>query len=1019
MDRALAWTGVRALALLVHAAIAQGEIPPPKEEDPAAVAESSPKQDETGEQKTSDEVELPKELGEVLIEVAALREEGELEIARGLLNEVLEGDLYAALLEQELEVVLAGLAALDGAAVSLSVLEFQKQVREEKVSRLSTRLNPDHPVLLTAKLNLAGTRYELGDLQGALELEEHVHAAWERLLPPDHPNLLTAKLNLAGTRFELGDLQGALEMQEHVHAARVRLLPPDHPHLLTAKLNLAVTRYELGDRQGALEMQEHVFAARERLLPPDHPDLLQAKGNLAATRYVLGDLQGALEMQEHVHAARERLLPPDHPDLLRSKGNLAGTRFVLGDLQGALEMQEQVHAARERLLPPDHPDLLRAKGNLAGTRYELGDLQGALEMQEQVLVARERLLPPDHPDLLRAKLALAVTRNALGDLAGTHDMTRSLLESQLARGTALRVESPRVARAAALEELHQLSKAIFLSESVLPDAQSRSDGLLFSVLEGLRLVSMSSGEVALAIARFPELKELHDRVADIRRALNDLALVPPAEESKLETWRKQLVEIANERDGLERELRSQLSAKGVFVEMSTHEGVAKGLEEDSALVSYFRYERYFEEDPETGERPPRLDCVLAFVVLPDARIHRVRLGPSAEIEELASRWRRALGKPIERDDATSHRGEPPDRGLPVVAGCEGDDEKKVGRELREKLLDPCLAAIGEDLPASVHVVLDDFLHLLPVDALPWKNDNRVGEVLPIHLEVSVQRLIAPPRPAPEAGSLVALGGVDFGAEGIDAPSSPIVLTTPPTGQSYDHTGAPEHFGALIQSRYEVEALGGLYEELAGGKPVVLTKAKASKKALVELAPTARYLHVASHGWFSPEVFKSMMDTVGEGDELQMMLSRAEQTVTGFAPATLCGLALAGASHGRNSLGKVPGIMTAEELATLDLSNCELAVLSACETNVGRRRAGQGIQSLQSALHAAGARTAITSLWKVDDAATRLLMELFYTRLWKEGSGKADALWQAKMALRTEGHSLRDWAGWVLTGDPES
>ena len=109
--------------------------------------------------------------------------------------------------------------------------------------------------------------------------------------------------------------------------------------------------------------------------------------------------------------------------------------------------------------------------------------------------------------------------------------------------------------------------------------------------------------------------------------------------------------------------------------------------------------------------------------------------------------------------------------------------------------------------------------------------------------------------------------------------------------------------------------------------------------------------------------------------------------------------------------------TAEELATIDLTNCELAVLSACETNVGIRRAGQGIQSLQTALHTAGARTAITSLWKVDDGATRRLFEVFYTKLWKEKLGVADALWQAKMALRGEGHALRDWAGWVLSGDP--
>jgi len=109
---------------------------------------------------------------------------------------------------------------------------------------------------------------------------------------------------------------------------------------------------------------------------------------------------------------------------------------------------------------------------------------------------------------------------------------------------------------------------------------------------------------------------------------------------------------------------------------------------------------------------------------------------------------------------------------------------------------------------------------------------------------------------------------------------------------------------------------------------------------------------------------------------------------------------------------------AEELCSLDLSQCDLAVLSACETNVGIRRAGQGIQSLQAALYAAGAKSSITSLWKVDDAATRKLMEFFYTSLWVEEMGKADALWQAKVAMREAGHPVRDWAGWVLTGDPD-
>ena len=79
-----------------------------------------------------------------------------------------------------------------------------------------------------------------------------------------------------------------------------------------------------------------------------------------------------------------------------------------------------------------------------------------------------------------------------------------------------------------------------------------------------------------------------------------------------------------------------------------------------------------------------------------------------------------------------------------------------------------------------------------------------------------------------------------------------------------------------------------------------------------------------------------------------------------------GLAFADANAGRDSLGQARGRMTAEELLIFDLEQCDLAVLSACETGAGLRRSGMGIQSLQTALHAAGARTAITFFWKVDD-----------------------------------------------------
>jgi CHAT domain-containing protein len=93
-----------------------------------------------------------------------------------------------------------------------------------------------------------------------------------------------------------------------------------------------------------------------------------------------------------------------------------------------------------------------------------------------------------------------------------------------------------------------------------------------------------------------------------------------------------------------------------------------------------------------------------------------------------------------------------------------------------------------------------------------------------------------------------------------------------------------------------------------------------------------------------------------------------------------------------------GILTADEVQALDLRGCELVVLSACETGLGKLVGGQGVLGLQRAFQAAGARAVVASLWKVDDAATAVLMERFYTNLWEKRVPKLEALRQAQLAV---------------------
>src|SRR5262249_21845082 len=94
-----------------------------------------------------------------------------------------------------------------------------------------------------------------------------------------------------------------------------------------------------------------------------------------------------------------------------------------------------------------------------------------------------------------------------------------------------------------------------------------------------------------------------------------------------------------------------------------------------------------------------------------------------------------------------------------------------------------------------------------------------------------------------------------------------------------------------------------------------------------------------------------------------------------------------------------GLLTAEDVAGLDLLDTELVVLSACDTGLGRVHFGEGVFGLRRAFQLAGAKTLVMSLWKVPDLATAFLMDHFYDNLLARGLDRDLALSEAQRATR--------------------
>ncbi len=928
---------------------------------------------------------------------------------------------------------------------------------EQKVLEVRTRTLPEDDLdLAWARANYAWTISKLGSLAEARGLQEKVLASRLRALHPDHPDVQWARKNLAWTRLCMGDTTGSRQLQEQAVEVFARLYPEDSPDQQSLRSDLAVTLWVLGDLRRAQDLHEKLLASRLRVLPEDHIDVRATRGNLALTLRALGDLHAALALEERVLDVDTRLHPDDEARLLSERENLAGTLWELGERERAMEMIAHVLERRTALLPDDHIDLLRARVSMLTFLSTLDQPEVAEPLLEKILTTRSSDVPADHPFLLDARQCQATMLSRAGRFAEARAVAADVLQKQEARYPPdhLNVVRARVGVLWNLVQMEEAEEAARANRRLYESLQLglRSAVLLASPREVEALASSLRWRLAAALSfaqgagriepmpgfEAPSLELVESaRGVGLRslRSLRDSAADSPAvaalrAESRAASgdivrlsWTgadsAEYLEAVGRKDRAERALRTS-SGLLESARPATCAAIAAALAPRQVAVAYWWYPRLQldEADPSATRWT---ESLLAFVLRPDGAVVRVELGPAATIARAVERWREAVLAATPRGlDAAAASGED--------ARAAGDDARAAGEELRRLVIDPLRASCGD--ATEWIVALDDVLHLVPIDALP-DGDGLVGDKLRIHVRPTLSELVEDAPGRPQALRLLVLGGIDYesapdAVAGTVAPvyaaAGPAAATSTPRAAAWERGFTP-----LPDSRAEARTVEALFTSTFAdeGTALLLDGRAATKSAFCTELGTARFLHLATHGYFAPESVPSMRDATAAEAGPSGKAEASGGSVRGFSPMVLCGLALAGANRPPDALGRLEGVITAEELAALDLSGCELAVLSACDTNVGVRRAGQGVASFQTALHSAGARSVITSLWKVPDEATKELMVDFYRRIWVQEKPKAQALWEAKKRLRDARtpagqpiYRLRDWAGWQLSGEPD-
>jgi CHAT domain-containing protein len=308
------------------------------------------------------------------------------------------------------------------------------------------------------------------------------------------------------------------------------------------------------------------------------------------------------------------------------------------------------------------------------------------------------------------------------------------------------------------------------------------------------------------------------------------------------------------------------------------------------------------------------------------------------------------------------------------------------------------------------VAPDGELSRIPYTALPSPQDSKrlLADAVALRLITSGRSLVPPATPSSSAPS-----------------SRPLVLANPDYGPAPAGTTPWRPLAASDrEGRWIRDLLNSTYYEQAEATTSKLTPAQGP-----------RVLHVASHGYFAgassqpaPQTPVPLAFSDGLTRSAFAGLPAAREDAMLNSAIVLAGANRylrpgslpAGPASSAGTADADDGYLTAKEAAQLQLAGTELVVLSACDTAAGTQQSGEGLYGLQRALNAAGARSTLLSLWKVDDQATYGFMKRYYELL-KQGKGRMEALLAVQQIFRTNPDLVRwkdprYWAAWQLVGE---
>lgn len=908
------------------------------------------------------------------------------------------------------------------------------------------RLPAEHRDIAHALSDLASLYRAMGVYPRAEELYRQALAIRLKL-GGGHPDVAESLHDLGSLNKLTGAYVAAERLFQEALAIRQARLG-QNLEVAQTESALGAVYQAIGDLRRAEPLYKDALAIRQQRLAADHPDVAESLSDLAALYLAMADFAQAQALYQQALTIRQKRFGAEHPAVALSLSDLGSVEKARGDFPRAERLLLQALTLRlKRPGGESHPETALSHHRLGALYFAMGDYPRAEQAYNRALHIRQRRFGADHPEVAESLSFLATLYIATGRTAQAITyLTRAMVTSERLLRAVGMVSSE--ARMDALLKILRAQEEITYSLLLDPKTAAQAAPLAMAVAllrKGRSVDEAASTSRAIYQGLGPEERERFERLKALRSqiARAQIGGVEPGGEGALRR-------LTQEADRLEQELsqrsaplrkKSQLPRLEEMVRRT-----AATLTPESALVEVVAFRPFLFRATGSAPHWGALRYV-ALVLDAGGQVRLADLGEGAAINDALQDYLQLITAPMHIDDKRERNAALKSGRQPLLRRAQELDRLVMGP------VRPLLAGRRQ-----LYLSLDGPLNLLPLETLhdgrgylidsyqltyltSGRDLLRSSEARPGAGATSVALLARPEFMTGSAESQVGLAPATRGLELVSddtpaLPQKPVVGAKPAAAQRG------------LRLRTALDPLKGTEEEARAIQKLlpeaqVLLGSAATKDALLSLQAPG-ILHVATHGLFRPDSGRGAAGT--RGLELVGEASPAAPTASKPSPAAGAPVAGTAGALGLPMVAPTPedpllssmlllagvgtairdgdqvsvllqpsGLATSLEVAGMNLWGTQLVVLSACETGRGDvRNLGQGVYGLRRAVMVAGAETLVTSLWKVDDLATRDLMARYYKSL-LGGRGRAESMREAALAVRKTRPHVGYWAPFIVIG----